>query len=753
MDDPGQATPVERRLSRRTFMYSVLGAGGLAVGSYIAFAPEAGDGRALAKVPMFAAPSRRLFDDREQVLAPYLMTVAPMANDVVDDPDAEAFGFMAGGWWRPVDAQTKTNSRIMEQVATLAWFCANQRDWNPLYQSTALLARLEAAVGYYTSLQLEDGSYPEQEGNSSLAATAFGLTAQADAYEALVALGVSGPTTLQLRGSIERAVAWFMNKDADHWAPPVILFNQVAAGLVGAQRALQVLSQAPVDQSAISERIAFLCANGQASAGFFHEPYGVDFGYNFTVAMPDIAWLLTQTNHPDLVPLVTRYMDFMQYAVLPEPGSGSLWHIPALHVRNVTTVVSRPRNDLSDRAALARVLLSSVPSIALFLSTSEEKAQARSDFRSASDPIRPLPKRETSPRTWMYGRLAPDGPSKKERDAVEAGLPVLTAERFSKLENGSAHEQYLFVRRPSYFVASVFGFWIKTYKSTRQLGTLWSPTLGTILVGTNNPTAAEGWETLGPAGEFSTRQSSSTSEYFDSRTSTESQKIDALKVREKTTLFAQRAQSDAGSSEYTVGWGYWDQGLRFTFLTQREGECTQRLPILLKDGDTLTMSDGSTFSSGDDGREVLTSSLVLNRDGGRVLFDLGLKDLRVFITPTGNEMSGGEIHRVGVLFETQIAVNTVFLEENPSEPMQAEAHRHSNGDVSIRITVYPPGEKSISQIRITGTGLGTEIDLPEPGFQVLERTITPRRAGATTITVNAYSQDGSGIGEITAKIR
>lgn len=753
MDDPRQETPAEGRLSRRTFMYSALGMGGLAVGAHLAFSQEAGDGRTLAKVPTFSAPSRKLFDEREQVLAPYLMTVAPMANDVVDNPDAEAYGFMGGGWWRPVDAQTRSNSRIMEQVATLAWFCANQRTWNPLYQSIPLLARLEAAVQYYTSLQLEDGSYPEQEGNSSLAATAFGLTAQADAYEALSALGASSRVTFQLRASIERAAAWFMKKDADHWAPPVRVFNQVAAGLVGAQRALQVLPQWPMEQTAINERIAYLCANGQASAGFFHEPYGVDFGYNFTVAMPDIAWLLSQTDHPDLVPLVTRYMNFMQYAVLPEPDAGSLWHIPALHVRNVTTVVSRPRDDLSDRAALARVLLPQVPSIALFLSTSEEKAQARSDFRSSPDPIRQLPKRETSPRTWMYGRLAPDGPSKKARDTVEATLPALTSERFSKLESGSAHEQYLFVRRPTYYVVSVFGFWIRGYKSTRQLGTLWSPTLGTILVGTNNPEAAEGWETLGPGGEFTTRQSSSTSEYFDSRTSNESQKIDAPQVLRKTTLFAQRAQSDAGSSEYTVGWGYWDQGLRFTFLTQREGECTQRLPILLKDGDTLTLSDGSEFASGDDGREVLTSSLVLSRGGGRVLFDLGLNDLRVFIAPTGNEMSGGEIHRVGVLFETQIVVNTVFLKANPSEPMQAEAHRHGNGDVSIRITVYPPGEEVISQIRITGTGLEREIDLPTPGFQVLERTITPSRTGAETVTVNAYTEDGSDIGEITATIR
>ncbi|MGO2748724.1 MAG: hypothetical protein ACTIA6_01580 [Pseudoclavibacter sp.] len=719
----------------------------------IAFAPEAREGRMLLKVPLFAAPSRTLFQDNEQVLGPYLMTAVPMANDIVDDPDVDSYGFMGGGWWRPADTQTTTNSRIMEQVATLAWFYANERNWNPLYRSSPLLGRLEAAVTYYTSLQLKDGSYPEHEGKSSLAATAFGIVAQSEAYEALRSMRTAYGSTRRLRSSIDRAVKWFMNKQADHWNKPVRVFNQVAAGLVGAQRAMQVLDSAPVDQESINERITYLCANGQASAGFLHEPYGPDFGYNFTVTMPDLAWLHTQTQHSDLVPLVTRYMEFMRYAVLPEPGTGGLWHIPALHVRNVVTEVSRPRNDTADRAAMANVFLEPVPSIALFLATREEKAEARRKFEFSAEPIRPLGKRDTSPRTWMYGMLAPDGPTHAARDIVQTQLPVLTTERFSKLEDGSAHDQYLFVRRPTYFVASVFGFWIKTYHSTRQLGTLWSPTLGTILVGTNNPKAAEGWETLGPNGEFSTRQSSSTSQYFDSRTSTETQKLDPASVRRKTTLFAQRTQSDAGSAEYTTGWGYWDHGLRFTFLTQRAGECTQRLPILLKDGDTLTMSDGSTFAAGDVGREVRTSSLVLNRAGRRVLFDLGPNELRTFVSPTGSEMSGGEIHRVGAIFETQIVINMVFLKESSSESLQAEAHRHGNGDVSIRVTVYPPARITVAQLRITGTGLSAEIDVDRPGFRVFERTLKPSRAGATSLTIRAHGADGASLAEVTIDIR
>lgn len=746
---------VERcdRVSRRSLIRGALSIGGLAALSHVALAPEAVADTALAKVPSFAAPSRRLFLDNEQVLARYLMTTVPMANDIVDDPDDEFYGFMGGGWWRDEATQTKQNSRIMEHVATLAWFYANQRDWNPLYRSATLLARLEASIGYYTSLQLSDGSYPEHRGNSSLAATTFGIVAQAETYEALRKRGDSQKSRERLRLSMVKAVNWFMDEQAAHWLSPVAYFNQVAAGLVGAQRALQVLGAPPVDQAAINERISYLCAEGQAPAGFLHEPFGVDFGYNFTVTMPDLAWLYTQTQHPDIVPLVTRYMDFMQYAVLPEPGTGGLWHIPALHVRNIMTGVSRSAQDLLDRGAMAKALLPAVPSIALFLPTAEEKVAARIAFAEAGQPIRAFDNADTSPRTWMYGVLAPEGPAKASRDAVEAQLPVLTSERFSKLEDGSKNDQYLFVRRPSYYVASVFGYWTGGDRSTRQLGTLWNPTLGTILVGTNDPDNPEGWETVGPGGAFTTRKSSSTSQYFDSRTSAPTRVIDAAGVRQKTTLLAQRTQSAAGVGEYVTGWGYWDQGVRFAFITQRAGDCTQRLPLLLKGADSLTFSDGSTFTAGDAGRAAQTSSIVLNRNGARVLFDFGPSTLRTFLRPTGREMSGGQIHRVGVIFQSQIVVNTVFLTDVPGEPVQAEAHRHSNNEVSLRVTVYPAVAKAVAQLRVTGDGVSEVIDVAAAGFQVVERTLTPDRAGATQLTINAHAADGSLIGGTTAAVR
>ncbi|WP_371029173.1 hypothetical protein [Pseudoclavibacter sp. JSM 162008] len=754
MSDSEKAEPRGGRVSRRAVIYGALGLGGLALASQ--FVPDLRIRwrEPLGQLAAFPAPDRASFLDTEQVLAPYLMTAVPLANDIIGDPQAEYYGFMAGGWWRPPNAQTETNARIMEHISTLAWFAANKRDWNPLYRSEILLARIEAAVAYYTSLQLQDGTYPEYEGKPSLAATTFGIVAQADAYEALQQIGASPDAMLQLRRSIERAVRWFMDVQAKHWTRPVRVFNQVAAGLIGAQRALQILPDPPADQNAVYERISYLCAHGQAPAGFLHEPYGVDFGYNFTVTMPDLAWLHAHTGHPEIVPLVRRYMGFMPFAVLPEPGTGGLWHVPALHARNVTTSVSRPAGDLVDRGALAKVFLDDVPSIALFLPTREDKAASREEFASAAGPVSELVKPHTSPRTWMYGLLAPEGPARAVRDALEKQLPVLTSERFTKLESGSQKDQYLFVRRPSYYAASVFGDWMENDKSTRQLGTLWSPRLGTILVGTNDPDNPEGWEALGPNREFTTRQSSSTSEFFDSRTSAEDRVIDVDEVRGKTGLFAQRTQADTGLADYATGWGYWDQGLRYTFITERAGECIQRIPVLIKEGDKLTFSDGSSFSHGDENQEVETSHIVLERKGKRVLFDLGANKLRAFVKPSGYSMSGGEIHRIGVMFETRLDVNTVFLMADGPEIVQAEAHRHSSDEASVRITISSSNARPVSLLSISGLGAESQIEVAGTGFRVFERTITLSRASGTdSVVVRAHSPDGSMAGEAKATIR
>ncbi|MEQ7011036.1 hypothetical protein ABN028_33135 [Actinopolymorpha sp. B17G11] len=121
-------------------------------------------------------PERALFAAEEQRLAPYLVILAPMANDIVDD-DAETYGWMAGGWWRT--PSHPRNSRIQEHVATMGWFLAHERPWNPYYRDPALEARLDAAIGYYLGLQGPRGAWPVTYEEESLATTGFGMLALA----------------------------------------------------------------------------------------------------------------------------------------------------------------------------------------------------------------------------------------------------------------------------------------------------------------------------------------------------------------------------------------------------------------------------------------------------------------------------------------------------------------------------------------------------------------------------------------------
>lgn len=673
-----------------------------------------------------------------------------MANDIVGD--GAYLGFMGGGWWRPEKYQNKHNARVMEHVSTLAWFYANERPWNVegqhLYRNTALLTRLEAAVDYYTSLQLADGSYPEYQKRSSLAATTFGMVAQADAYAALSEEGVSISSQRALRSSMLRAARWFMDPAAAHWDVPLMFFNQLTAGLVGVQRVLQVVENPPYSQDEINEKLAFLLSNGVAPAGFPHEPYGVDFGYNFTVAMPDLAWLHMQVGHPEIVAVVKKYIDFMRYEIIPEPGGPQLSHVAALHNRNVTSSVRRPADAISDRAALAKVFLSEVPSISLFLPTRDDEQKALSEFRSSHQAIQVLDKPHTSPRTWMYAPLAPQGPTAAQRASVEANLPLLRRNRFTKIDAGSVGDSYVFVRRPSYYTVGVFGEHPPGL-STRQLGVLWNPKMGTVLAGTNDPDAPEGWDSIGPGGKFSTRRSSSKISYFDGR-ATDAASMSVGDAAASTSLFMLRTQSAPDATDYATAWRYWDSGLGFTFFSARTGDCSQRLAAVLKKGDTLTFSDGTVFEEGDSDTSVSSRNLVLKRGSNRFLIDFGPVARRMTVTRSNATLAGGTMHRVEVGFSRQIDLQLVFLVGSASQDVMSEAHRHSDGSVSVRLVVPPFDRGASGRVRISGAGVDEYVSITTPGYQVIERTVTPTTA-TNALTIETFDSSARRVSRSTVR--
>ena len=105
--------------------------------------------------------------------------------------------------------------RVQEQVATLSWFYANERAWNPYYGDEVLLARLDEAIGHYLSLQHANGSFSEYNlPEQSRAATGFGLTALTETLENLRAIDALPDTQTALEEAIRRAAHWVLDLDS-----------------------------------------------------------------------------------------------------------------------------------------------------------------------------------------------------------------------------------------------------------------------------------------------------------------------------------------------------------------------------------------------------------------------------------------------------------------------------------------------------------------------------------------------------------
>lgn len=354
-------------LSRRNFLVGASAAAALLAignaGASPALATSAGTVLPLVAPLPAGQPVRSQFAPNEQVLAAYLMIVAPLANSVRDV--APNYGWMEDGWWRTPNQPY--NTRIMEHVATLSWFYANDRPWNPYYRDPALLGRLDAALSHYLSLQHADGSYPEYSPTEHhLSPTGFGTVALAAVLRDLRAAGELHDRRLQIRDAIRKSSAWLVDTSRPHWNRPVQFANQVVAGLSGVVEAAHILGE-PAVSASVPNRLQIILKDGQAPAGFFHEPVAPDAGYNFDVMLPDLGALYKRLPDPSIIQLAERFAAWWGYVVVMEPGRNEGFILSGTSARNiVATFVTTPVDDL-DRSALARTLLPHVPALRAFL--------------------------------------------------------------------------------------------------------------------------------------------------------------------------------------------------------------------------------------------------------------------------------------------------------------------------------------------------------------------------------------------------
>lgn len=636
MTEPMGLTPL---ISRRAVIAGSAAAAALALVSLERPRRANADELSLVAGPA-AAPDRTAFAPEEQVLADYLVILAAMANDIVTDGSTR-HGWMAGGWWRT--PSEPFNARIQEHVATLAWFYASPRTWNPYYLDAALLARLDASIGYYLGLQHTDGSWPEYNATEqSRAATGFGLVALAETLALLESVDALPTRRTEIASALTAGAAWFLDTgNAANWgtSTTVLRFaNQTMAGLAGCARAALVLGDSTMLDTVL-DRIPLFAARAQAVGGWFYEPTGMDFGYSWGVQTPDMADLYRLTGASELVEMAEKWVAFMNLVAVREPdgigfismGSGSARTDGSIPIDDVVA-------DRSDRTALANAFLADVPAIAAYRPTLESVNAGRVAWAASTDPIEGREKQNTSPRLWMHVTEAPQSPLGTTRNSRIAALPTLASDRFTAARTGVLGMQFVFARRPQYYLASLYGQRSSTkVRNGSQL--LWHPDMGTVVVGFNDAAATNDfWGTVLAAGGDDAR-TTLTANYSAAGAPVPVTGLDAVTG---DLVITATSTATGITTVTTIG----DDGFRRAVTAP--AAASEQIPLLLQPGDDLHWLGSKGRPVWGEAASVTATGLALKRNGCTAMFRWDVPSTTT-ITPTARTVFPGSGRRQHVL--------------------------------------------------------------------------------------------------------
>lgn len=473
---PGPGLP---GLSRRALLGAVGGA------ALLTALPAEAVGGTRTGLPLLeplpaGAPDRTLFAPHEQRFAPYLVILAPMANEI-EDTDPATYGWFTGGWWRTPNVPY--NARIQEHVFTLSWFHTHPRPWNPYAGVPALLARLDAALQHYLRLQHDDGSWPEYRPTEhSRAATGFALGYLSKTLRNLRTTGALPTRQAQIRAALRKAMQWFLDPgNTTVWESPLKYANQHIAGLAGAALCLD-LDPEPALRERLAERIAFVVAHGQSPQGFFYEPRGMDVGYNLEVMLPDMAEIQHHRDDPAMLTMARGFGPWLGYSLVREPdGSGWFTNVAVSARTSVRALDDEIREP--DRTHLGSLFVPGVPGLAPFFTTREDRAAARAAWAADPSPV-PAPQRgNTSPRIIAHVPYGEAFPTRAQKQAAIAELPYLRRDAFVELRRDGGQD-FLFVRRPGLYLGAFLGR-RATSLVRSGLSFLWHPDAGMVVYSLN----------------------------------------------------------------------------------------------------------------------------------------------------------------------------------------------------------------------------------------------------------------------------
>ncbi|MBA4863783.1 hypothetical protein H1V43_20870 [Streptomyces sp. PSKA54] len=571
-------------LSRRALLGAACGAALLtALPAQAARGDERASGLPLLDPLPQGAPDRTLFAPQEQRYAPYLVILAPMANEI-EDADPATYGWFTGGWWRT--PTVPYNARIQEHVYTLSWFYAHPRPWNPYAGDAALLARLDAALQHYLRLQHDDGSWPEYRPTEhSRAATGFGLGYLSKTLQNLHTVGALPERQTEIRTTLRKAMGWFLDPaNTTVWVKPLQFANQHIAGLAGATLSLQ-LDPDPALQERLAERVAFIGSHGQSPQGFFYEPRGMDIGYNFEVMLPDMAEIYHLTGEPTMLSMARKFATWFGYNLVREPdGSGWFTNVAAsarTSIRALDDVMHDP-----DRTHLGSLFVPEAPELAGFFTAGEDRAAARAAWAADPMPVPALNRGNTSPRIIAHVPYGEAFPTRAEKKAAISELPYLRQDNFVELRRDGGQD-FLFIRRPNLYLGTFFGQ-RATSLVRAGLSFLWHPDAGMVVYSLNGDAGC--WATELADGRLDA-DGDLTAEYFTGAATARPWTGEDLSPDEPFGI-RYRTPDSAVTTDVTVT----RQTVRRVVTAHSPG--SEQIPLVIHPSDKVTFTDGTEAAYG-----------------------------------------------------------------------------------------------------------------------------------------------------------
>ena len=291
------------------------------VGCQLSTKPETDLGRKLPEVNLENIDPES-FTDAEIDLPYYLGHFHHLANAVLlEGPNR---GFIDISVWRRTRDNQPYNARIMENILSLSYFYANDRSWNPYYNSPQLRHRLEAALAFWCDIQSSQGAFSEYGPQKwNLAASAFATKFMGESLQWIHNGPPIDSTVLERVKATDRKAIHHVLTDSAFYDFGQRYSNQYSNVWAGALAYLDLYPDPEID-TLLRRRLKQSMTTFQSPAGYFYEANGPDWSYNLGTHHSNLHMAFHYAKDAEIKEMLARkeraFSEWLAYNCIPEPG-------------------------------------------------------------------------------------------------------------------------------------------------------------------------------------------------------------------------------------------------------------------------------------------------------------------------------------------------------------------------------------------------------------------------------------------------